>query len=170
MLMPEAEYILIANEGEAYVYPKKPGVPVYHGTAAHMSQQKEDYKEALTSFIEVRNLQAHIQELMVLAIPDVYMARLRQPVGRYSDVNPKDMLNCLRTTYGTIKPKDLVANMERIRKPWDPNTAIEHVFTNGNDCRQFAIDGGNPFTDTSYMQILLTTIKQSGVMDDTSKT
>jgi hypothetical protein len=39
---------------------KKTGAPVYHGTAAYMSQQKEDYKETLTTFLEVRKLQAHI--------------------------------------------------------------------------------------------------------------
>jgi ribosomal protein L20 len=134
MLMPKAEYILISNEGEPYVYPDKPDVPNYHGTAARMSRQKEDYKEAQAVFMEARNLQAHIRKLMAKAIPNVYIGRLRNPAVRYSNVNPKDMLNQLKSTYGTIKPKYLVANMERISKPWNLDTAIEHVFTNGDDC------------------------------------
>jgi hypothetical protein len=170
MLMPQAEYILISNGGEPYVQPEKPNAPVYNGTATAREQQKEDYRAALTAFLKARDLQARIRKVMVAAIPDAYMARLRQPMGRYSDVNPRDMLTYLKTTYGTIKPKDLVANMERINKPWDPDTAIEYVFTNGDDCRQFAIDGGNSITDASYMQILLNTFKQSVVMDDTLKT
>jgi hypothetical protein len=79
----------------------------------------------------------------VQAVPDVYLATLRQPRGRYATTQPRDMLAHIIAQYGTITPTDLVTNMERIQVPWSPDTSIEHLLTRGQDCRQFATEGGN---------------------------
>jgi hypothetical protein len=90
-------------------------------------------------------------------IPDVYTARLGHHMVRYANVHPRDMLNHLVVTYRTLKPGDLVANMERIQTPWNPDTSIEHVFIHGAACRHFASEGGNSISDAAYMQIIITT-------------
>jgi hypothetical protein len=59
--------------------------------------------------------------------------------------------------------------MERTETPWNPDTPIEGVFTNGTDCCQFTSEGGNPINDAAYLQILINIFHQSGVMDNTLK-
>jgi hypothetical protein len=43
------------------------------------------------------------------------------------------------------------------------------VFTNGKECREFAQEGGDPISDTYYLEVLVTIFHQSGVMDDAVK-
>jgi hypothetical protein len=106
---------------------------------------------------------------MIQAIPDVYIAKLRHPLVQYANTQPRDILAHLMSEYGTIKPADLAANMERLQTPWNPDTPIEHVLTKGTDRRRFASEGGNPINDVAYLQILITTFQQSVVMDDAIK-
>jgi hypothetical protein len=169
MLMPNNEYILISQGGAPYVYPNVPNVPVYNGPAAQRDQQKEDYRAACKTYYETRDLMAQLRQLMIEAIPDRYIGRLRHPRVNYANVHPREMLQHIITNYGTIKPKDLEANRERIKTPWNPDEPIEVVFINGEDCRHFAEEGGDPISDVNYIQILVSIFRQSGVMTDAVK-
>jgi hypothetical protein len=169
MIMPAAEYITISTGVTPYVYPEKLNVPIYGGTAANRKQQSEDYKESMAIFQEARELQNKLRKLTIQAIPDVYIAKLRHPFVRYANTLPQDMLAHLMRTYGTIKTGNPVASMECIQAPWNQDTSIDDVFTNGTDCRHFASEGGNPINDAAYLQILITIFHRSGVMDDAIK-
>jgi hypothetical protein len=92
MIMPDAEYILIATNGTPYVFPAEPVVPIYAGTAANRDQQRENYRAAMKKFEEAKKLQNKIKKLIIQAVPDVYLATLRQPRGRYATTHPRDML------------------------------------------------------------------------------
>jgi hypothetical protein len=170
MIMLEQEYIQISTNGTPYEFPAQPDVPVYAGTVANRDQQQENYKADMVIFQEAKTLQNKIKKLIIQAVPDVYLAKLRQPRGRYANTQPRDMLAHIVAQYGTIKPTDLATNMERIQAPWNPNTSIVHLITRSADCRQFATEGGNPINNAAYLQILLTIICQSGVMANNIKT
>jgi hypothetical protein len=170
MLMTETAYIKISQGGKPYVFPEEPKVPTYEGEAATRDQLREDYKEAMATYQTARDLQTKLRKLMLQAIPEIYITNLRHPLVRFSNTHPRAILQHLMKEYGHITPEDLEANMERIRKPWNPDTPIEGVFTNGTDCREFAIEGGNPINDMAYLQILITIFRQSGVMDDSLRT
>jgi hypothetical protein len=58
----------------------------------------------------------------------------------------------------------MATNLKTIAAPWNPDTPIEAIFTNGNHCRQFAIEGGDPITDAAYMRILTEIFSASGVL------
>jgi hypothetical protein len=118
MLMPNAEYTLISHAATPYVYPHKPAVPIYNGTATVREQQKEDYRAACKNYYEAHDLMAQLRHIMIQAMPDRYISRLRHPTVRYANVHPRDMLQHLMRTFGTIKPKDLEANRDRIKTPW----------------------------------------------------
>lgn len=124
----------------------------------------------MVKFQEAKTLQNKIKKLIIQAVPDVYLATLRQPRGHYATTQPRDMLAHIMAQYGTITPTDLATNMERIQAPWNPDTSIKHLLTRGQDCRQFATEGGNPIDEIAYLQILITIIRQSGVMADDIKT
>jgi hypothetical protein len=169
MLMPAAEYILVAHNATPYVLPEPPAAPIYNGTATHRQQQKEDFNSACKIYYEARDLLIKLRQLMLQAIPNKYIARLRHPTCRYANVHPRTILQHLLDNYGKIKPRDLTANRERLKTPWKPDEAIELVFTNGEECREFATEGGDPISDTYYLEALVTIFRQSGVMDDAVK-
>jgi hypothetical protein len=165
MIMPDYEYILISNNGEAYEPPEMPAVVIYAGTAINRDQQKADYTEAADRYFETRSLQGQLQKLIIQATPLRYIKKLAQGTRGFANVTPAGLLQHLITNYGTIKRKDLEDNLQRIKTPWNPDTPIEDVFNNGEECRELATDGQDPITDMAYLRILLTIFRQSGVMD-----
>jgi hypothetical protein len=166
MLMPAPEYMLLSLNGDAYIIPVKPPVPVYAGTSTQREQQRENYKEALDAYSEARYLQHQLQQQLLQAVPRIYIAELAHSRVGFATVTPNAILNLLVNNYGTITPADLEENQVRIKTLWDPDTPIENVFANGTDCRQFATDGNEPIPDGAYIRILLHIFRQSGVMDD----
>lgn len=165
MLMPETEYILISTGAAKYVPAKKPTVPKYAGSDTVQNQQKEDYKELLEAYHEQRSLQDQIQQLLINAVPKVYIAKLANKTRGMSKVTPKQILDHLRDTYGDITSQDLAENLKMIQTPWNPDTPIETVFTNGTECREFAEEGQEPITDTAYIRYLVAIFRGCGVMD-----
>jgi hypothetical protein len=65
--------------------------------------------------------------------------------------------------YTQITADNMKQNREKLAAPWDPDTPILTVFTNGTECRQFAIAGQDPISDKNYIAILLQTFQKSGV-------
>ena len=165
MVMPDYDYVVMANDAEPYDFPEKPDIPVYAGTAANRDQQKEGYKESLDAYNEARHLQNQLRKLMIQAIPKIYIAELAHIQLGYADVTPKAMLDHLLTTYGTITQKHLEENLKKIKTTWNPDTPIELVFANGNECRQLAIEGQEPISDGAYIRILVNIFRDSGVLD-----
>jgi hypothetical protein len=165
MIMPDYEYILLSNNGEAYEHPEMPDVPIYAGTAINRDQQKADYTAESDRYFEKRSLQSQLQKLIIQATPLRYIKKLAHGTRGFANVTPSDLLQHLITKYGTIKRKDLEDNLQRIKTPWNPDTPIEDVFNMGEECRQLAADGQDPITDMAYLRILLTTFRQSGAMD-----
>jgi hypothetical protein len=166
MLMPDAEYTQLSLNGDPYVMPVKPPVPVYAGTATQREQQKEDHLAASEAYYEARYLQHQLQQQLLTAVPKIYIAELKHSRVGFAEVTPTAILNLLTANYGTITPTDLENNQARIKMPWNPDTPIENVFANGTDCRQFATDGLEPIPDSAYIRILLNIFGQSGVLTD----
>lgn len=164
--MPGPEYTQLSLNGDAYVLPNKPQVPVYAGTATQREQQKEDHKAASEAYYEARYLQHQLQQQLLQAVPRIYIASLAHSKVGFAEVTPSAILTLLVTNYGTILPTDLEANLARIKAPWNPDTPIENVFANGTDCRQFAEDGNEAIPDGAYIRILLNIFRQSGVLED----
>ena len=84
---------------------------------------------------------------------------------QFTMVTPKEILTHLMTTYGKIRDRDLDQNLENITRPWDPDTNIELVFSNGKLCRELAEEGGNPISDGAYIRMLLKVFRQSSVFN-----
>lgn len=165
MLMPDYEYTLLAHQAIPYVHPDKPDVPLFAGTGANRDRQKEEHREAVDAYNDKRNLQNQLQKLMIQAIPKVYIATLAHRTLGFANVTPGELLNHLLITYGTIAPQDLEDNLAKIKTHWNPDTPIETVFANGEECRQLATDGQEPIPDGAYTRILVNIFRESGVMD-----
>ena len=82
----------------------------------------------------------------------------------YNETNPRDILSALVREYGRITGDELEANQECLKTPWNPDTPIEPVFRNGSECQRLALNGYDPISDSQYIQGILATIKQSGIL------
>jgi hypothetical protein len=69
------------------------------------------------------------------------------------------------TAYGKITRDSLYLNRKALETPWDPDTNITQVFSNGTKCLKFAKEGNNPISDLDYVHALVLVFQNSGVLD-----
>ena len=163
LIMPAADYLALA--GHPYHLPVRPDIPDYLGAEdeAERAEWAALYKVDTRLYNEALGLNLQLKNLLLKAVPRTYIAILADVVHGFADVTIQDLLQYLLETYGAIYPEDLEKNMQRLKAPWDPATPLITVFTTGNECRQFAIEGGDPISDPAYIRILLETFTKSGV-------
>jgi hypothetical protein len=164
MLMPAAEYIAISNGGVPYDIPVRPPMPVFQGTAAVIATTQANYERETATYTTHRDLSTHIKQLILTAVPKIYLDALSHPDFGYANVSPRQLLTHLVTTCGQITTMDLRDNLQRIKSPWNPDLPIETVFSNGTFCRRFAAEGGDPISDPAYVRILVDIFDASGVL------
>ena len=102
--------------------------------------------------------------LLVAAVPAIYLTALKDPQRGYSKAHPGKMLQLLIQRHGQITSQKLKTSLERFKAPWNPNNMITALFHYATECQQLARDGGEPIPDGQCKQILLDTIKASGVL------
>jgi len=137
LLMADADYHALT--GFHYNIPARPGYPVLGG----MNQNARamaliEYKEDLRLYTKVQTLITVIKKQMLKAIPHVYLKELEDDMHGFAHLTPLQVLQHMKTTYGSITPQDLEHNLKELEAPWDPATPLETVFGNGIKCRQLA--------------------------------
>jgi hypothetical protein len=132
MVMPTAEYRLISHGGAAYVFPDKPEIPFYSGSSrSTRDRQHAQYRLDFKEYDEARALRSQLKGLLIQAIPVSYREVLEDPNLGYANVTPQHIIQHLIDNYGGITVQDLDHNLEQLLTPWDPDTTITTVFTNG---------------------------------------
>ena len=163
LVMPAEEYIALA--GEPYRLPDPPDIPDYAG-AANDDERAEWaalYQLDTRIYNESHGMNMQLKNLLLQAVPHEYLDSLYDDTHGFAEASILDMLDLLMDTYGDIDDDALEDNLKKITAPWDPTTKIITVFTNGNRCRKFATEGGEPIADSKYMRMLLQVFTESGV-------
>jgi hypothetical protein len=99
------------------------------------------------------------------AVPKIYIRSLKHSALGFALVAPQAILQLTVKRYDIISPKDIEDNLAKLNAPWNPDTPIDTVFANGDECRRFASDADDSPSDKAYLRILINTFRNSGVMD-----
>lgn len=164
MVMPQVDYIAISTGAVPFTMPPKPAVPNFLGVAAAREMTREVYKDDLEIYHNARGVLTQLKQLILQAIPLTYIAELEDEAMGYANVSPQQILAHMVTNYGRITAKDLETNLQQIKRPWNPDTPIQNVFTNGLQCRQFAAEGNDAISEAAYVRMLVATFRNSGVL------
>jgi hypothetical protein len=166
LVMPAAQYILLPGAAPYDLPAQRPDIPDYSNAAdaAERDQWKDLYHDESRQYTEAHAIALQLKTLLIQAVPLIYISHLQHHLLKFATVSTLEILHLLEENYGTITSDDLCANQDKLQAPWDPNTPIEAVFTNGTACRQFAEAGGEPITDSMYMRYLLQVFQNSGVL------
>jgi hypothetical protein len=164
LLMPAAEYLLLA--GHPYILSAAlPDIPDYTMTADDNERKKwgKLYDVDCKDYYESHGMNMQLRSLLLEAVPLIYLSDFNDPTHGFSGMSLRTMLTALIDTYGTIHDKDLEANWMKLRAPWNPDSPIVHVFANANNCRRFAIEGGEIITDTHFIREIIQVFINRGV-------
>jgi hypothetical protein len=79
----------------------------------------------------------------------------------FSDTTARDMLEHIFLYYDSITEVDLDHNFENMRKAWDPQQPVETLFTQIQDCMDYAESGGITISEsqkltTAYTKVFCT--------------
>jgi hypothetical protein len=72
----------------------------------------------------------------------MYIEILNDDLVGFANTTYRDMLDHLFLSYGRTTAVDIVQNFENMRKAWDPQQPVEALFTQIQDCVDFAEAGG----------------------------
>jgi hypothetical protein len=165
---PVVEHVPAIPEVRRYAFtmPPMPPVPNYHGnTAAQVANAKANYATALEVYNTAHSLEKQLKNQLIKAVPNLFIGELEHPAHGYAQVTTLDILTHLMTNYGRLTAEDLTENLERINRPWDPDTPIETVFNNVAECRQLAAAGEDPITEATAVRIILQAFHNSSLFE-----
>ena len=172
MVMTAAEYAAHLTAGGhavvAWIDPPNPAAPVFPAAVAHwqVAHDMANYDMEKDDYSITQTLEGKLRKMILIAVPNMYLNALADPMTGFAGVRVRVMLNHLTVQYGTITTEDLEQNEQDLAMTWDPNEATDKVFDNATECQAFATAANDPITDNKAMREILKTFKKSGVMHD----
>jgi hypothetical protein len=152
---------LAMTAGVAHPPPVHPG-PVLAATnvarAIHM--------ELASTFTTYHTTDNALKQQLMEACPSVYIRALEDPLLGFSNVTTLAILTHLRTTYGSISPAALDANLLQMQTPWHPPSPLEDLFFQLDEAAAFAIAGLAPIGDANVLRAGYNIIKNTGLFRD----
>jgi len=166
LLMSPADYLAIA--GAAFEAPVNPGASPDHAANATSAQITETNRQFLSDqveYLQYRNVERELKRLLIGAVSDTYIAKLRHSMFGYSNRTTRELLDHLVSRYGVVTPAQLEANAAELLREWHPDTSIELLWARRAAVQEFAAEGGDPITDAAAIRKTITVLENTGVFD-----
>jgi hypothetical protein len=97
--------------------------------------------------------------------PHIYVGELIHDTMGFAAVTTKSLLRHVIDMWKNHTKKHLIANLESMIRPWDPDQPIEELLNHYNRCRSIAREGKDPISNESYARILVEIFNQRGVLE-----
>jgi hypothetical protein len=113
--------------GVAFQVPTTPpAFPAHKDNAsyAEIAEDNRQHKALLSEFVLWHNADAILRNLLIAAVPTIFLAAIRNPVTGFGNVSCLSLLNHLHDVYEKITEKELEQNIQCMRTQWHPPTAI----------------------------------------------
>jgi len=152
-------FIIPANPGPTPIIP--PG-----STGPQIAAIERLFKQHQNIYQTSRNVDAALQQQILAAVPRKYIKALYNRTTGFMGISARQMLNHLRTNYGTISTSQYKTNDDRFRQAYDPNEPIEDLFERIDDAIEFAAQGDIPYTDPQIVKNSYNILFASGLFTD----
>ena len=168
--MKPADYTSV--DATAWADPPFPGAEVdipAGSTGPEISRLVQTHDAKTREWREFTNLQQALKKMIINNIEPVYLRAKRNRNVGFNNVSVRDLMTYLIEAYGKIQPNDLQKNIERMGKPWDPNSPVELLIDQIEAATEFATEGGQPITDAHKLNTAYTLVFNTGMFFDDCK-
>jgi hypothetical protein len=162
--MPADAYLLRA--GQNFEIPAHPGPQPTHAAAATSAQitaTNRQYDQELSDFDTYSTVTETIRKQILEAIDPIFYNVLEDNIFGYADVTILELLTHITAEYGQLTRTDLEANRNLLKAAWNPDDEFANLWTRIKSVRQLAIDGGDPISDNTTMELTLQALREAGV-------
>jgi len=157
----------------AFALPAHPGATPNHPPGATSAQIQESIR-AFNALVAEHSLAITVREelkkQLLLAVDQLYLAALEDPIFGFANVTLAAMLNHLTTTYGTLSCSDLEKNRASIRTLWTPTEPIERLWERLREVRRIATAGADPIADSVAINLTHLLFEATGVFTHACET
>jgi hypothetical protein len=164
LVMPTAAYVIRA--GAVFNEPQHPGVQPVHAanaTAALITSTNRAYDHAMAEFKTCSTVKETLKQQVLSAVDPIYYQDLEDDTFGYADVLIPAIIQHLTTTYGTLTASDLEINRDRLTEAWNPDEPIENLWKTIKIVRAIAMQGAEPISDGTTIQLTLLALGKTGV-------
>ena len=140
-LAPNMPFVIPPNPG-----PTPPVLPNANPMNAQLMANIRQHATELSLFRHYNTVNNALKQLLLTAVPDIYIRTLKNKHTAYANVSTIEILTHLYRTYGRITPMDLDANDQRFKAPYNPAQPFEIFVQQIEDAQDYADAGGNPYS------------------------
>jgi hypothetical protein len=154
--------------GALFIAPPHPGAQPIHiatATAAQITAANRAYDQDMLEFTTCQAVKESVKQQVLNAVDNIYLQDLEDDVFGYADVTIIEILQHLRTTYGTLTANDLETNRNKLTEPWNPDEPFENIWKRIKIIRAVAIAGNEPLSDSVTIELTLVSLDKAGVYD-----
>ena len=134
-----------------------------HATGNQITETNRVYLQTETRYKEFLMVHTSLKNQFYQAVGASYYNQLADDVFGFTYVTIGTLFNHLETTYGTIQPEELEANITKLATDWDPTTAIEDLWKRVLDCQRFARAGREVIPETQVVRKLIIIFERTGL-------
>jgi hypothetical protein len=157
-------YCTLTGAAVAPIRPVNPGVhPNLGGTAQQIAQADRIHKDEVKQFQTCTVVDANLKKLILEAVPPTYLEELADTVMGFANVTCLEILQHLRTTYGTVTPDDLKTNLKNLTRQWNPDQPLTDLWSQIKICQDFAAPSAEPISNATIIRLTLDNLEESGV-------
>jgi hypothetical protein len=166
LVMPPAEYLQLAGEGNNFAVPRPPGdmaAAPAGATSAQLFDIRRLHDQRTKAYNTYHAVRTALQNQIIDAVEDTYLQSLKHVDFGYHDVEPYTMLSHLKTTYGILTGHEIELNRAKLGDAWDPSTPIEDLWARITEIRRVAASVGQPISDAAVIALVLPMIERTGL-------
>jgi hypothetical protein len=170
LVMTGVEYLMQISFVKGYTRPTNPGAIdaiTDEATPVAATIVTQEHGEELRAYRLANNVDKACCKSIVDAFDDKFLAARAYPIVRYANETAISLITHLRECYAFISPIELVANYERMCKPYYPSCPIEDFFKQMQDGSAYAQAGKQPYGTQQIINITYALIFNTGVYGDT---
>jgi hypothetical protein len=158
--------IYLTRAGVAFDIPVHPGPQPVHAVAATSAQitaTNRLYDQDLIDFNRYQSVTETIRMQILEAVNPTFYDVLEDDTFGYADVTILQLLTHIHDEYGTMTRTDLESNRNLLKAAWNPDDEFANLWTKIKSVRQIAVDGGDPISDNTTVELTLQALRQAGV-------
>lgn len=152
----------------AFVPPVNPGpIPTFpiRATAVTVAALEATHKENLRAWEEYNAVMQALKNQLIEAVDELYFKAIQDRVTEYTNVTLYSMLQHLYDNYGKITEDKLEQNREEMNSPFDVSLPIEILFTQIEDCVDFADAARSPYSQAQILNTAFLLIQKTGIFN-----
>ena len=156
LILTVSDAIYRTTTGMNFIPPTNPGIhPTIapNATAAQIAHATREHNARLTEWNQYLATDNALRQQLFAAVPEIYLATLRNAVTGFSRVTTKTALNHLYTVYGRISPYDYEQNDLKMKTPYDANEPFECFVQQIEDAVRLADAAGKPYSPEQVEQV-----------------